>query len=307
MDLNDLKLLSGKRFLQNDKVDFPSIEFILDHLSSGFFILDKNWSVEYINKPMEYWIGKRLTELAGKNIWDEFPDMLDSNFAYFYNKAKTKKISITFEDYYERTKEWLKVTVEPYNGGIVGFVSNISEQKLSEQTIKDLVYYDAVTELPNRASFEETIDKFIYSAAQRIESLTLIIIQIEQLINFEDVYDYEAEKHIFRSIGSRILLQLDHRGYVARIRDNRFAVLLYGTTMETAEEFVNNLNESFQSTPFKVEDYNVYITANEGIAMYPLQGYDADELIKNAKMALAKAKECGCNHFFTYNKMDFAI
>jgi diguanylate cyclase (GGDEF)-like protein/PAS domain S-box-containing protein len=291
-------LLSTNNF-KNEKLNFPPMETILDSLTSGFFIINKDWSITYLNKSMEYWVGKRRSELIGNNIWQALPDAVNSNFYFFYHKVMKEKLTITFEDYYERTKEWLRVSVEPYNDGIIGFVTNITENKVFESTIKDLAYYDHVTDLPNRRLFEEKIEKFIESAKQNKINFSLIYIVLDQF-DESGLFNYGNRDNIIISFSSRLLLHLDGRGLISRLGGGEFAILSYGNK-ESIEELVKSIKKSLEEKPFRVNDEEYYLSASQGISMFPFHGRDTKSLIISAQTALSESKLIEKNTYKFFN------
>src|ERR1700730_15916898 len=86
--------------IEDEEFSLPPAESILDHLSSGIFILDCKWSINYVNKSMEKWVGKNRNQLIGFNIWEALPEAVGTDFYYFYHQAMEERISVTFEDYY---------------------------------------------------------------------------------------------------------------------------------------------------------------------------------------------------------------
>jgi diguanylate cyclase (GGDEF)-like protein len=304
LNYSDLLMNNNHFYKNNTNIPLPASSIFLDKLQCGVFILDKHWSIKYLNKSLEKWLGKGRNELLGYYLLDVLPAVIDTKCHFSLQKAMKYQTSITYEDIYKPTREWLKITAEPYNDGIIGYVTNITEKKLLEQTIKEFAYFDDLTVLPNRKSFEENIKKFKYSSDKNELKFALIYTEIYLSNNIESIYNYIYADQLYNKFGTRLLSLLDYNCFLARIDGNEFALLTYLTDIASLEGLVKDIKKSLNDTPFNVNDIDFYISANQGIAIYPSHGGDSETLIINAQKALIKAKQIGNNNysFFSPNK-----
>ena len=161
---------------------------------------------------------------------------------------------------------------------LVASLRRLAEQRRHEAR------HDALTGLPNRRAFQETVDS-------RTDGAVLLI----DLDDFKDVNDtlgHTAGDALLQQIGERI--RLAAQGTVARLGGDEFAVLLTDTTAEHAVEQARSLLSAI-GQPVQVEDVNLFVTASVGLALMPDHGDDANQLLQHADVAmyLAKAASSG--------------
>ena len=171
--------------------------------------------------------------------------------------------------------------------------------------LRRLAYYDTLTSLPNRTLLRDRIDVAIARAHRSGSKVAVLFIDLDYFKTVNDTLGHEA--------GDRVLVQVAHRlssvfrevDTVARFGGDEFVAVVSDvkeiTDVITVAEKVLRLFE----TPFEVEGEEVYLSASIGIAMYPDNGKDPSTLIKNADIAMYKAKEEGKNSFaFFSGEMD---
>jgi len=106
---------------------------IIESISDAFFTLDKNWIVTYWNKEAENMMGRNREDILGKNIWDIYPEAIDSNFYKKYHNAMRTGETVNFEDYSSPVEKWFDITVYPSNEGLSIYFKDVSQRIESEQ------------------------------------------------------------------------------------------------------------------------------------------------------------------------------
>ncbi|HEY2139421.1 MAG TPA: response regulator [Chthoniobacterales bacterium] len=105
---------------------------ILEKTTDGFFAVDANWKLTYINAEAEAMVGRNREELLGGFLWEKFPDLIGSVFQLNYEKVMADQVAIEFEAVDATGKIWYEVHAYPSNGGVSVFFRDISERKKSE-------------------------------------------------------------------------------------------------------------------------------------------------------------------------------
>ncbi|WP_374793481.1 PAS domain S-box protein [Aerosakkonema funiforme] len=108
---------------------------ILESITDAFFALDNEWRFTYLNQQAEQFLQKKQSDLLGKNIWDEFPQAVVSQFFWEYHKAVNEQRSVKFEAFYLPLNTWFEVYAYPAREGLSVYFRNINERKLSEDKI----------------------------------------------------------------------------------------------------------------------------------------------------------------------------
>jgi diguanylate cyclase (GGDEF)-like protein/PAS domain S-box-containing protein len=289
-----------KEYKRNGSSPFPPTDYILDNLTSGFFILDRNWSIIYLNKSMENWVGKERDDLIGSNIWDAFPDAVGTNFYYFYHQAMNEQISVTFEDYYERTQEWLKVKVEPYNEGIIGYVTNITENKKKEETIHHILFHDFVTGLPNRYMLNLRLSNELSIASEKNQSMAVLVINLDRFKFIIDSLGHDSGDFLLKEVTNRFKTALDHKQLLFRNGENEFIVMLADSDRNEAAKVATRIFELF-NTPFHLVENEIFISLSIGISFFPDDGKTVETLLTHASFARYQSKKAGTNVYEFYS------
>lgn len=105
---------------------------ILESIADAFFALDHQWRFTYLNAQSEPLLQRRRDELLGKNIWDEFPDMVGSSFYQQYHTALAQQVSVAFDAFYPPLDTWFDVRVYPSADGLSIYFRDIHERKRME-------------------------------------------------------------------------------------------------------------------------------------------------------------------------------
>jgi PAS domain S-box-containing protein len=125
-----VQIVKDARIMHQKEEDSRALlESVLDSLTDGFFIVNRNFTILFWNTAVEKMLGKTAGEVIGKNIWEEFPDFAGlkqyDDFLKLYNENK----SIRFRDYFPRYKIWADVSVYPSEKYISVYVKDVTEVK----------------------------------------------------------------------------------------------------------------------------------------------------------------------------------
>lgn len=124
---------------------------ILESISDGFFVLNKDFIVEYFNDAAEKLLSLKKDDVLNKNLFDSFPETKGSVFEKNYRYALDNQVHLSFEVYFEPYKEWFKVLVYPYNNKISVYFQVNTKQK---QTEEELIKAKNIAETANKAKSE---------------------------------------------------------------------------------------------------------------------------------------------------------
>jgi diguanylate cyclase (GGDEF)-like protein len=186
------------------------------------------------------------------------------------------------------------------------------ERKKSEDKIHFLAYYDHLTGLPNRYFFKELLKRSIEYASRYKHSYAIALIDLDDFNRINDTLGHDVGDEMLKVVSSRLLKTLRGSDYVARIYDEQEPIARMGgdefiVLLQQLNNFVNAgtiarriLKELSQS--YELGGHEIFISASIGIAVYPDDGKDVEDLIKNADTALHHAKKKGKNNFQFFSK-----
>lgn len=179
---------------------------------------------------------------------------------------------------------------------------NYLEELINQRTerLNYLAYYDALTDLPNRALFEDRLSQCLGWAQRNRKNSTLILFSIDRLKKIQDTLGHSLSCEILQDIARRLKKCVSGNETLARFEGDEFALLLPQVqNTKSVIVMVNNISEALKH-PIVVDKHEVFITLSTGISFFPEDGEDAQELLKNASVALSRAKEHGGNSFEFY-------
>ena len=245
--------------------------------------------------------------LVTENVYGKKPDeVLDKNTAIKLNIAceevfKGKDSSFEFE----RENETFYVTLSSIIENekvveIVATTTNITELKKAESKISKMAYYDNVTELPNRVLFKERADFAISHASIDNSSLAIIYLDLDQFKFINDTLGHSSGDELLKRVAKRLKVNIPKEAFVSRMGGDEFNILIpFIDNQKEITYIANDVLDVFQ-VPFIFENKEYFITASIGISTYPLDGQDFESLMKNADMAMYRAKENGRNNYQFY-------
>jgi diguanylate cyclase (GGDEF)-like protein len=187
----------------------------------------------------------------------------------------------------------LAVEHQPMEGG--GWVAthqDITEQKRTEERIRHMARHDGLTDLPNRLLLHERMEEAL-GRVRRGESLAVHCIDLDHFKSVNDTLGHPLGDALLRQVGQRLRDSLRDTDTVARLGGDEFAVVQGQVERpEHAEMLARRLVEAI-SEPYDLDGHQVMIGASVGVTLAPHDGVHADDLMKNADMALYRAKTEG--------------
>ena len=173
-------------------------------------------------------------------------------------------------------------------------MSDITERRVIEESVHRLVYYDALTNLPNRSQMFERLESAIRQAGQNQTSGALLFIDLDRFKPINDSFGHPVGDQVLQEVADRLRQCVKGRDLICRMGGDEFtAVLTFPGNPErasgNAERVAQRILQKL-SAPYPLQQRSVHISASIGIALFPVDGNNATELLKNADMAMYHAK-----------------
>lgn len=109
------------------------INDILESITDGFFAIDKNWNLTYVNKEFERILHCKREEVMGAMLWEVFPEATSLRFHTEFTKAIHEQVKVQFEEYYPKFGIWFKVSAYPATDGLTVYFQDITQEKLAQE------------------------------------------------------------------------------------------------------------------------------------------------------------------------------
>ena len=301
INLTDLKHVKAEAELTEHMLAatfevIPDLFFLMNVDSS---IIDYHASnkVNLYVSPAEF-IGRSMTEILPSEIAGKFKSNID--------KVIIQGGVINFEYdlvmphgvvYFEA-----RVTYLADNKKIIAIIRDISEQHQASESIKMHAYYDTLTGLPNRFLALDRLTQMLNEAERSNEKTAVLFLDLDDFKKVNDSLGHEVGDKLLIESAIRLSKVVRKEDTVGRLGGDEFILLLSGLTAEqNALSIADNLLKAFRD-PFKIDGREIILTLSIGIAIYPENGKDTSELLRNADTAMYKAKSLGRNTYSFFTK-----
>src|SRR5262245_27658826 len=182
---------------------------------------------------------------------------------------------------------------------------NIDERKRVEQRIRYLARTDSLTKIANRMQFQHLLQQAIARARRTQQYVAIVYLDVDRFKDINDTFGHAAGDTSLEIFARRVLAELGENAHAGRLAGDEFAVLITG--FERLDAMQRHLNElaprllAATGKPFQVHGEEIFLTASMGLAVYPRDGDNVIDLIRNADAALYEAKKAGGNCFEYYS------
>ncbi len=185
-----------------------------------------------------------------------------------------------------------------------GIINKIfKEISLSQQDLTKLAHYDALTGLPNRILFQQQVNELLKSSIyQKDKIFAVLFVDLDRFKIINDTMGHSTGDDLLKEVARRLEDCVDDSDVVSRFGGDEFTILLSSVNTKAV---VNSIAEDINAAmlkPFMINDNEYYISTSIGVSLYPVDGINSESLIKNADIAMYKAKETGKSNFVFYQK-----
>ncbi|HID86209.1 MAG TPA: GGDEF domain-containing protein [Anaerolineae bacterium] len=173
----------------------------------------------------------------------------------------------------------------------------IAELERDEEQLVYTATHDLLTGLPNRTLFDDRLNLALARAYRYHQKLAVMSLNLDHFKDVNDTLGHKAGDRLLQAVGERLTGLLRRSDTVARTGGDDFMLVIPELgRVEDAAEVARKILDALRK-PFVLDDHELAITASIGIAIYPYDGEDADTLMRNADIAMRRAKnQGGDNH-----------
>lgn len=197
--------------------------------------------------------------------------------------------------YNKRLKDQVKKRTEQLELANLDLLNNQKE-------IYNLAYYDVVTSLPNRLYFVEELKKLYKNESKENNLFAMLFLDIDRFKNINDTLGHNVGDYILKLVGIRLKKLLKEENIVARVGGDEYFILINDIEKcQEATKIAEIIIDDFKK-PYYIQDYELYLTTSIGIVLCSEASNDPQSLVKNADLALYKAKELGGNSYYVYGE-----
>ena len=197
----------------------------------------------------------------------------------------------------ERSQLFLSKSESALKKAIEKLQDEVLEHEKTQEQIKYIAYHDTLTGLPNRNLLNELLVHSITLAERNNKCMAVLFLDIDGFKMINDIKGHGMGDQILQEVAERLLKTLRKSDVIARHGGDEFIVIIEELDNCSGVELIaNKIINCFQE-PFHLENQDYFLTTSVGVAVYPADGQTPDMLIKNADIAMYKAKENGKNQY----------
>src|SRR3984957_792712 len=273
------------------------LDAALANMSQGLCMFEPDGRIILFHERYEQLTGLSAASLHGHSLLDVIqsrvlPGSPEEFVAQVVTAMREGKINTRIIDTTDgRT---LRVIEQPrQEGGWVSTLEDITEWQKAQAKISHMARHDALTNLPNRRLFRERLEDALRRVA-RNEKVAVFCLDLDRFKEVNDTLGHPVGDELLKQVARRLSECVREGDTVARLGGDEFAVVQVGGDLRVAETsaLANRLIEVI-SSPYTVHHHQSVIGATVGIAVAPDDGDGPDQLLKNADMALYRAKGDG--------------
>ena len=302
--LDVTEYIKQQKFLQQAATVYESI-------GDGIIITDENKKIVSVNPAFSDLFGYSEYELLGEEPTVIMSLKEDEVFykKMWYTLLSKGRWSGRVENRAKNGKIlpiWLTIAVVKNEKeeiqNFIAIYTNLEEIIEMEEKAEHLAYHDSLTHLPNRADFERKISDILDIAKISWAKVAILFIDLDRFKVINDTLGHHVGDAILIELSMRIQKVLGKNDLLARIGGDEFVVIVNSVQ---EKKYIGRLADEILSVireVIEVQDYHLYTTASIGIAIYPDDGYDRNEIIKHADSAMYHAKDKGKDNYQFYTK-----
>jgi diguanylate cyclase (GGDEF)-like protein/PAS domain S-box-containing protein len=272
----------------------------------AMLVTDAERNIVATNPAFTEITGYAYTEVLGRNPRILSSGKMESSF-YRHMWGIISDIGRWSGEIWNRRKngelylEWITIhAIRDDKGDITHFAaifSDMTQRSAVEEKMRHLANHDALTDLPNRVLLGDRLKQAILQAQREREQLTMIYLDIDHFKDVNDTLGHGAGDELIKAVASTLCASVRESDTVCRLGGDEFAILLPDVGSKEmagrlAEKVFNSVSKVYQ-----IADKQMSIQVSMGVAMFPQDGEDADELLKHADTAMYQAKQQGRNSY----------
>ncbi|MDH5544140.1 MAG: EAL domain-containing protein [Gammaproteobacteria bacterium] len=291
------------------EIQMEKLSRALENTADTVLITDLKGDIEYVNRSFEHMTGYKSGDLIGQSITSLSCDENDFYARFLSNMADTDQYNdISQEKSGNSNALHVQKTVttirnrdaEPTHYVAIG--KDITEHMLNQEKLQHMATHDALTQLPNRSLFYDRLEQALSRAHWHNRFIAVLFVDIDGFKFVNDTLGHDTGDQLLIKISSRMQKVVRSGDTVARLGGDEFAILLDDIA---SEEDISKLAQKIIDSmrpKFVVDTQSLHITASVGVSLYPNDSDRADVLLKNADMAMYRAKHLGKNNYQYYSK-----
>ncbi|MGZ8548307.1 MAG: EAL domain-containing protein [Sulfuricurvum sp.] len=307
-DISDLVRLSEELSCSLNhtiELEKEKSKLYLEVASVMFLVLDTEGKIVLLNPKGCEVLGVTKEEAIGKDWFDTFVarEHLTRTKELFTAVVEGQQEMVEYYENNVRTSSgeeriigWHNTLLRDLSGKISGTFSSgddITKMHESEKEIQRMAHYDALTNLPNRLLLSARLEHSLQRAQREKTKLVVLYVDIDNFREINESYGYGIGDFIIKYVSSKMETLIRHEDTISRVGGDEFVILL--EKIQDVSECERTLKQIIYlfTEPVNTSEGDLKLSVSIGISLYPDDGESGETLLKNADIALRRAKEAG--------------
>ncbi|MED0985308.1 putative bifunctional diguanylate cyclase/phosphodiesterase [Bacillus paramycoides] len=306
IELRTEDLVEQKNELYHNQQMFKSL---YEHHPDPIFTLDLYGNFLNVNNAGTTLLGYQTNELLNQPYYSlMYEEDLEEIITAFHHVKKGKSISLEIRAYHKnRDIYYLNVTAVPiflkeHISGVYLMIKDITETKQQQEQINFLAYHDTLTELANRRSFHQQLEKAIIRAKTSKRPFAVMFLDLDRFKVINDTLGHRIGDLLLIAVAKRLERISTPNMKLARLAGDEFTILIEDYKKDKDVQKIADMIVVSMNEPFEIENQHLQISSSIGIAIYPEAGEDPLSILQHADMAMYEAKNKGKNGSSLYTK-----
>jgi diguanylate cyclase (GGDEF)-like protein/PAS domain S-box-containing protein len=283
---------------------------LVQHSSEVVILVNRNGRVEYVSESMARVFGYGEADLQGRPLSDIFHTNAGTRLREGLAEVAQRPYGVLELELPLQHRDGRECTVQititnlldsPAVGGLVLNTRDISERRQLEDQLSHQAFHDNLTSLANRALFKDRVEHALKRTLRQTPSVAVLFLDLDGFKEVNDSLGHAAGDRLLIQVSQRLAASVRPGDTVARFGGDEFAVLIEDATDEpeldaVAERILEDLRQ-----PFFINDRELHVRGSMGIARMDPDVDGVDQLLRNADLAMYRAKAAGQGGFERYD------
>lgn len=283
---------------KQERTQLENFRRVVEQVADGVFITNTKGVIEYVNPAFEQLAGYTAAEMlgqtprlfkSGKYSPEFYRQLWESLLAGTPVRETLINRKKNGELYYENK---VITPLRDERGQITHFVSSgrdVTQERMTQERLEFLASRDPLTSLLNRHAFKEHVTRSLHWAKQQGRLLALAYLDLGDFKKVNDTLGHSVGDRLLAAVAGRLNSILRSREILARLGGDEFGVLFEIASREEAVQAIQRLSEELTAL-FKIEEREVYVEVDIGVALFPEHGETFEGLLQQAELAMYQAK-----------------
>ncbi len=291
---------------------------VIAAMAEGVLVRDRDARIVTCNASAERILGRSLEQMRGSTFMDPgwewiredgtpIPaDQRPVNSALRTGQMQSDQVIGLRKN--DGSVIWLSINAQPLfvegdtsPSGAVSTITDITQRKQAEERVHRLAHFDELTGLANRSMFNQRLSHALVQARRNGRPLAILFIDLDRFKNINDTLGHEAGDRVLKEVAQRLQACLRGGDTVGRLGGDEFVVLIEELPQPIHVAAVAQKILAAVVKPYIAGEHEFHLTASIGISTYPHDSEDMPGLLKNADIAMYRAKEQGRNNYQFYS------